>query len=202
MIAIINYGVGNLFSLTSSLDYLNIDNIITSDYSQIRRADRLILPGVGAFPDAYDMLQHFDLVRMICQEAKDAKPILGICLGMQLLFERSYEYGSCPGLGLIPGEICPLSEDLSGNLKVPHIGWNSLKFTKENPLLRNNKEGDYVYYVHSYYAKGCDKSTIATSEYGVDITGAVCRGNVYGTQFHPEKSGEAGLNILRAFASL
>lgn len=202
MIAIIDYGVGNLFSLTGSLDYLNIDNTITGDYNMIRRADRIILPGVGAFPDACEMLQRHDLVKIIQEEAKNGKAILGICLGMQLLFERSYEYGSTPGLGLIPGEVCPLTDDLPGGLKVPHIGWNRLEFTKENPLFQNSREGDYVYYVHSYYAKHCEESTIAVSEYGIDITAAVCRGNVYGTQFHPEKSGEAGLNILKAFASL
>ena len=202
MTAIIDYGVGNLFSLSRSLEYLGLDSVITSDINVIRSADRVILPGVGAFEDAAKKLKEYGLFDEVKDIAKSGKPLLGICLGMQLLFDKSYEFGEHEGLGLIPGEVCPLRGDIPDDLKVPHIGWNSLKLLKDSPLFKYSKEGDYVYYVHSFYAKNCLESTIATSEYGVQVTGAVQKDNVYGTQFHPEKSGEAGLRMLRAFAEL
>ena len=205
MIAIIDYGVGNLFSLKSSLAQLGQDTVVTADPDTIRKADRLILPGVGAFGDAMDKLVATGLVPVIRAEAKK-KPLLGICLGMQLLFEKSYEYGEHTGLGLIPGEVCPLADDLKDpSLKVPHIGWNRLDIVpgRENdPLFKYTKPGEYVYYVHSFYAKNCAANTLAASEYSIPVTGAVKNGLVYGTQFHPEKSGDTGLRMLRAFAEL
>jgi glutamine amidotransferase len=205
MIAIIDYGVGNLFSLKSSLAQLGQDTVVTADPDTIRKADRLILPGVGAFGDAMDKLVATGLVPVIRAEA-EKKPLLGICLGMQLLFEKSYEYGEHTGLGLIPGEVCPLADDLKDpSLKVPHIGWNRLDIVpgRENdPLFKYTKPGEYVYYVHSFYAKNCAANTLAASEYSIPVTGAVKNGLVYGTQFHPEKSGDTGLRMLRAFAEL
>ena len=205
MIAIIDYGVGNLFSLKSSLAQLGQDTVVTADPDTIRKADRLILPGVGAFGDAMDKLVATGLVPIIRAEA-EKKPLLGICLGMQLLFEKSYEYGEHTGLGLIPGEVCPLADDLKDpSLKVPHIGWNRLDIVpgRENdPLFKYTKPGEYVYYVHSFYAKNCAANTLAASEYSIPVTGAVKNGLVYGTQFHPEKSGDTGLRMLRAFAEL
>jgi glutamine amidotransferase len=202
MIAIIDYGVGNLFSLSSSLNYLGLSNAVTSEKNVILAADRIILPGVGAFADAYAKLEATGLISLIKEEAAAGKPLLGICLGMQMLFDKSFEYGVHAGLGFIRGEVCPIAEDLTEPLKVPHIGWNSLHFVKDSPLFKYNKEGDYVYYVHSYYGKNCAESVIATSLYGIEITGAVACGNVFGTQFHPEKSGEAGLRILKAFSEV
>lgn len=202
MIAVIDYGVGNLFSLGSSLSYLGIENKITSQKSDIIKAERIILPGVGAFPDAIKKLREAGLVDVVKEEALNGKPLLGICLGMQMLFDKSYEFGIYEGLGLVKGDICPLQDDLPDGLKVPHIGWNSLDFKKQDPLLRYIKEGAYVYYVHSFYAKNCLEDTIATSEYGIDVTGIVRRGSVYGTQFHPEKSGKVGLGLLQAFAEI
>ena len=202
MIAIIDYGVGNLFSLASSLKSLGLETEVTRDAAAIRAADRIILPGVGAFADAMAKLEATGLVPVIKQEVEH-KPLLGICLGMQLLFEKSYEYGEHTGLGLIPGEVCPLADDLKDpSLKVPHIGWNRLDVLREDPLLEGFTPGSHVYYVHSYYAKGCEPWTLATSGYSIPVTGAVRRENVCGTQFHPEKSGAAGLQILRAFAKL
>ena len=202
MIAIVDYGVGNLFSLRSSLAKLGLEAAVTADPGVIRKADRLILPGVGAFADAMEKLEATGLVPVLQEEAK-TKPLLGICLGMQLLFERSYEYGTHAGLGLIPGEVCPLEPDLTDkSLKVPQIGWNALHIVREDPLFRYIQEGEYVYYVHSYYAKHCAESTLAVSEYSIPVTGAVRCGKVYGTQFHPEKSGDTGLRILKAFAEL
>ena len=205
MIAIMDYGVGNLFSLKSSLAQLGQDTVVTADPDAIRKADRLILPGVGAFGDAMDKLVATGLVPVIRAEA-EKKPLLGICLGMQLLFEKSYEYGEHTGLGLIPGEVCPLADDLKDpSLKVPHIGWNRLDIVpgRENdPLFKYTKPGEYVYYVHSFYAKNCAANTLAASEYSIPVTGAVKNGLVYGTQFHPEKSGDTGLRMLRAFAEL
>lgn len=205
MIAIMDYGVGNLFSLKSSLAQLGQDTVVTADPDTIRKADRLILPGVGAFGDAMDKLVATGLVPVIRAEA-EKKPLLGICLGMQLLFEKSYEYGEHTGLGLIPGEVCPLADDLKDpSLKVPHIGWNRLDIVpgRENdPLFKYTKPGEYVYYVHSFYAKNCAANTLAASEYRIPVTGAVKNGLVYGTQFHPEKSGDTGLRMLRAFAEL
>ena len=202
MIAIVDYGVGNLFSLRSSLAKLGLEAVVTADPEVLRKADRLILPGVGAFADAMAKLEATGLVPVLKEEAAK-KPLLGICLGMQLLFEQSYEYGTHAGLGLIPGEVCPLEPDLTDkSLKVPQIGWNALHIVREDPLFRYIQEGEYVYYVHSYYAKSCAESTLAVSEYSIPVTGAVRCGKVYGTQFHPEKSGDTGLRILKAFAEL
>ena len=202
MIAIIDYGVGNLFSLASSLKSLGLETKVTRDAAAIRAADHIILPGVGAFADAMAKLEATGLVPVIKQEVEH-KPLLGICLGMQLLFEKSYEYGEHAGLGFIQGEVCPLEPDLTDkSLKVPQIGWNALHIVKDDPLFRYIREGEYVYYVHSYYGKNCTESTLATSEYSIPVTGAVRAGKVYGTQFHPEKSGDTGLRILKAFAEL
>ena len=205
MIAIIDYGVGNLFSLKSSLKQLGLEAVVTADADTIRKADRLILPGVGAFADAMAKLEATGLVPVIKEEA-EKKPLLGICLGMQLLFEKSYEYGEHRGLGLIPGAVCPLADDLADPaLKVPHIGWNAMDIVpgrEADPLFKYVKSGEYVYYVHSYYAKYCAASTLVTSDYSIPVTGAVRQGLVYGTQFHPEKSGDTGLRLLKAFAEL
>lgn len=203
MIAVIDYGVGNLFSLSSSLRYLGQDAEVTCDKKVIQNADRVILPGVGAFGDAIKKLESTGLIPVIKEEAKK-KPLLGICLGMQLLFEKSYEYGTHEGLGLIPGEVVSLREDIQDPaLKVPHMGWNALELLQpEDPLFRYIKEGECVYYVHSFYAKNCLKNTLAVSEYGIHVTGTVKNGLVYGTQFHPEKSGDTGLRLLKAFAEI
>lgn len=203
MIAVIDYGVGNLFSLSSSLSYLGLENEITRDPARLETADRIILPGVGAFADAMRKLEETGLVPVLKQQVQK-KPLLGICLGMQLLFDRSFEYGEHAGLGLIPGEVADLRGDLTDPaLKVPHMGWNSLHIVKDDPLFKYFRDGEYVYYVHSFYARNCADSTLGTSQYGnVAVTGAVRRGNVWGTQFHPEKSGDAGLRLLRAFAEL
>lgn len=203
MIAVIDYGVGNLFSLTASLKYLGADTVVTNRSEDIAKADRIILPGVGAFEDAAAKLRATGLVDTIMSETAAGKPMLGICLGMQLLFEESHEYGVHKGLGLIKGTVASIDEDLKKqgitDLKVPHIGWNALEFKADEPLFKYIKQDDCVYYVHSFYGRGCDESTIATSMYGIKITGAVRNGSVYGTQFHPEKSGDVGLKILRAF---
>ena len=206
MIAVIDYGVGNLFSLSSSLAYLGLENKITRSARELDEASHIILPGVGAFGDAMEKLASTGLVPELERQAENGKPLLGICLGMQLLFEKSYEYGEHTGLGLIPGEVCPLADDLKNpSLKVPHIGWNRLDIVpgRENdPLFKYTKPGEYVYYVHSFYAKNCAANTLAASEYSIPVTGAVKNGLVYGTQFHPEKSGDTGLRMLRAFAEL
>lgn len=203
MIAIIDYGVGNLFSLESSFGFIGEEAVVTSDPEVIAKADRLILPGVGAFEDAARKLRESGLDRVVIREAKAGKPLLGICLGMQMLFEKSYEYGEHEGLGLIKGSVKAIRDVVSDDLKVPHIGWNSLQFGKEkSPLFKYLKEGDYVYFVHSYYGADCEDSVIATTEYGATLTAAVASGNVYGTQFHPEKSGDVGLAILRAFCEM
>lgn len=203
MIAIIDYGVGNLFSLTASLNHLGAETIVTKNKEDIIAADRIILPGVGAFEDAIAKLRATGLVDTIMEETAKGKPLLGICLGMQLLFEESHEYGVHEGLGLIKGTIASITEDMNEaditGLKVPHMGWNPLSFADDEPLFKYIKQGDSVYYVHSFYGKNCEANTIATSEYGIKITGAVRNGSVYGTQFHPEKSGAVGLDILRAF---
>lgn len=203
MIAVIDYGVGNLFSLTASLKYLGAETVVTNRSEDIEKADRIILPGVGAFEDAATKLRATGLVDTIMKETAAGKPLLGICLGMQLLFEESHEYGVHKGLGLIKGTVASIDEDLKEqgitDLKVPHIGWNALDFKADEPLFKYIKQGDCVYYVHSFYGRDCEESTIATSMYGIKITGAVRNGSVYGTQFHPEKSGDVGLNILRAF---
>ena len=203
MIAVIDYGVGNLFSLTASLKYLGAETVVTNRSEDIEKADRIILPGVGAFEDAAAKLRATGLVDTIMKETAAGKPLLGICLGMQLLFEESHEYGVHKGLGLIKGTVVSIDEDLKKqgitDLKVPHIGWNALDLKEDEPLFKYIKQGDCVYYVHSFYGRDCEESTIATSMYGIKITGAVRNGSVYGMQFHPEKSGDVGLNILRAF---
>ncbi len=203
MIAIVDYGVGNLFSLRSSLKALGLEAEVTGDAAALRAADRIILPGVGAFGDAKAKLDATGLVPVLRAEA-EKKPLLGICLGMQLLFDKSFEYGEHPGLGLVPGQVVDLRRDLTDQtLKVPHMGWNSLRIVKDDPLFRYFRDGEYVYYVHSFYARDCADSTLGTSQYGdVAVTGVVRRGNVWGTQFHPEKSGDAGLRLLKAFAEL
>ena len=203
MIAIVDYGVGNLFSLASSVKSLGLEVTVTRNAADLRAADHILLPGVGAFADAMDKLTATGLVPVLKEETKHT-PLLGICLGMQLLFDKSYEFGEHEGLGLIPGQVCPLAPDLTDPaLKVPHIGWNALDITRpDDPLFKYVQNGEYVYYVHSFYAKDCAASTLATSEYSIPVTGAVRRGLVYGTQFHPEKSGNTGLRLLKAFAEL
>lgn len=201
MIAIVDYGVGNLFSLQSSLDKIGQKAQITSDKAEIMAAERVILPGVGAFGDAAQKLKASGIGAMIKQFAESGRPVLGICLGMQLLFERSFEYGEHGGLSLLKGEVVPLKGQIGG-LRIPHMGWNGLHFTRKSALFKYVEEGDYVYFVHSFHAQRCEDSLIATTEYGLPVTAAVGRGNVYGTQFHPEKSGETGLKILKAFAEL
>jgi len=200
MIAIVNYGVGNLYSLKSSLDSLGIATVVTGDAEEIRKCDKIILPGVGAFRDAAQSLKNYGLDSVIIEEAKKGKPIMGICLGMQMLFEKSYEYGEYNGLGLIKGSVRPIADVIPKDLKIPHIGWNALKFVEpKSPIFKYLNDGDCVYFVHSYYGAECSDSVIATSEYGADITAAVAKDNVFGCQFHPEKSGEVGLKILKAF---
>ena len=202
MIAIVDYGVGNLFSLRSSLSCLGLESKLTADPGELRAADRIILPGVGAFGDAMDKLKDTGLVPLIREESQK-KPLLGICLGMQLLFDESCEYGRHEGLGFVPGRIASLAEDLEDKrLKVPHIGWNALRIIQDDPLFKYVRDGEYVYYVHSFYGRDCAESTLATSEYGLTVTGVVRRGLVWGTQFHPEKSGDTGLRLLRAFGEL
>ena len=198
-----DYGVGNLFSLQSSLRSLGLETEVTGEADHLRAADRIILPGVGAFGDARGKLDATGLVPVLLEEA-GRKPLLGICLGMQLLFDRSFEYGEHPGLGLVPGDVVFLGENLTDKrLKVPHMGWNSLEILRDDPLFRYFENGEYVYYVHSFYARNCRDSTLGISRYGdAAVTGAVRRANVWGVQFHPEKSGAAGLRLLRAFAEL
>ena len=202
MIAIIDYGVGNLFSLSSSLRMIGADAVITGDPEVIKGCERLILPGVGAFGDAMEKLKADGLDRLIKEEAQGGKPLLGICLGMQLLFGKSYEFGEHEGLGLIKGSVVPLEGRIPKDLKIPHIGWNSLKLYGDCPIFKNIKNGDFVYFVHSFFAEGCGESLAATTEYGTEICAAASNKNVYGCQFHPEKSGETGLAILRAFCSM
>ena len=202
MIAIIDYGVGNLYSLTSSFRFIGADVTVTSDVDVIRSADKLVLPGVGAFEDAREKLRASGLDKVIMEEAGKGKPVMGICLGMQMLFERSFEYGCHEGLGILKGHVLPLRGYVDDGLKIPHIGWNALRIRKENPLLKYCKNGESVYFVHSYHVCDCEDSVIATAEYGKEVTAAVAKDNVMGCQFHPEKSGETGLNILRAFCEL
>lgn len=202
MIRIIDYGVGNLFSLRSSLRAIGIDADYTGDPAEIRKADKLILPGVGAFRDAREALRSTGLDRVVQEEAGKGKPLMGICLGMQMLFDRSYEYGEYEGLGLIPGEIVPMEGRIPKKLPIPHIGWNELMLKQPSPLMKNTANGDYVYFVHSYYAETPAEYVIATTDYGVEMTAAVQKDNVYGCQFHPEKSSEVGLSILKAFCEL
>lgn len=202
MIRIIDYGVGNLFSLRSSLRAIGIDADYTGNPAEIRKADKLILPGVGAFRDAREALRSTGLDRVVQEEAGKGKPLMGICLGMQMLFDRSYEYGEYEGLGLIPGEIVPMEGRIPKDLPIPHIGWNELMLKQPSPLMKNTANGDYVYFVHSYYAETPAEYVIAATDYGVEMTAAVQKDNVYGCQFHPEKSSEVGLSILKAFCEL
>ena len=205
MLAVVDYGVGNLFSLTCSLRAVGVEAAVTGDEAVLARADRVILPGVGAFGDAADALRRTGLDQAVLREAERGKPLLGICLGMQLLFDYSTEYGRHRGLGLIPGSVRAIRPEVPRSYKVPHMGWNALRFPKDrppSPLFRYIQEGDCVYFVHSYAGTDCEEHTIATAEYGPELTAAVARDNVYGVQFHPEKSGPVGLNILKAFCEL
>ena len=203
MVAIVDYGVGNLFSLKSSFAAIGEEVAVTSDSTVLAAAERIILPGVGAFGDAAAKLRESGLDRVVIEQARAGKPLMGICLGMQLLFERGFEYGEHEGLGLIKGEIRPIADVIPGELKIPHIGWNALHFGEnKHPLFRYLKEGDFVYFVHSYYGANCAESVIATAEYGAELTAAVAFGNVMGCQFHPEKSGTVGLNILKSFCEM
>jgi glutamine amidotransferase len=201
MIVIVDYGVGNLFSLTSSLRFLGLDCLVTNKREELLRAEKIILPGVGAFGDAMTKLIETGLVDTIKEQA-GIKPLLGICLGMQLLFDKSFEHAETEGLGLIPGTVAPLAEDIKPNLKVPHMGWNRLEIVREDPIFNYFDSGEWVYYVHSYYAKCAQENILGVSEYGVMVTGLVRSGLVYGAQFHPEKSGSAGLRILKAFSEI
>ena len=202
MIAIVDYGVGNLFSLCSSFAAVGADAVVTADPAVIRSAEKIILPGVGAFGDAAAKLRESGLGEVVVEEAKRGKPLMGICLGMQLLFEKSFEYGEHDGLSLIPGVIRPIADVIPKDLKIPHIGWNPLHIHRQSPLLKYVKEGDCVYFVHSFYAADCDDALLASAEYGAELTAAVAKGNVFGCQFHPEKSGNVGLSILRAFCEM
>ena len=202
MIAIVDYGVGNLFSLQSSFAAIGAEVTVTADPQVLRAADKIILPGVGAFEDAAKKLRESGLADLLTELAAQGKPLMGICLGMQLLFEKSYEYGCHEGLGLIPGAVRPIADVAPKELKIPHIGWNPLIFKKDSGIFANIKNGDCVYFVHSFYATDCSESVIATCEYGAELTAAVAKDNVYGCQFHPEKSGKVGLAILKAFVEL
>ncbi|MBQ7096798.1 MAG: imidazole glycerol phosphate synthase subunit HisH [Clostridia bacterium] len=203
MIAIVDYGVGNLFSLKSSMEAIGAETVVTGDAHVIKSAEKIILPGVGAFEDAIAKLRSTGLDLVIKEEAGKGKPLMGICLGMQMLLEKSFEYGEFEGLGLIKGEVRCIDEVIPKELKIPHIGWNSLKFKGEkHPIFKYINEGDFVYFVHSFYGAKCAENTIATAEYGAELTAAVANKNVCGCQFHPEKSGNVGLNILRAFCEM
>lgn len=202
MVAIIDYGVGNLFSLLSSFSAIGEKAVATADKAVIKNADRIILPGVGAFSDAAKKLYESGTYELILEEAANGKPLLGICLGMQLLFDKSYEYGEHNGLGLIKGSVRPISEFIPKGYKIPHIGWNGLIFKKETPIFKYIKNGDFVYFVHSYHGCECDESATAVTEYGGYLTASVQSDNVFGTQFHPEKSGTTGLKILKAFTEI
>ena len=202
MIAIVDYGVGNLFSLRSSLRTLGQDAVVTGDADEIRRADRVILPGVGAFGDAADKLRETGLDQTVLEIARDGKPLMGICLGMQLLFEKGFEFGEHDGLGLLKGQIVPMQGTIPAGLKIPQMGWNALIVRRPHPLLRDIREGDCVYFVHSDYAAGCEDSLVATCDYGRELTAMAAKDNVMGCQFHPEKSGPVGLSILKAFCEV
>ena len=203
MVAIIDYGVGNLFSLRCSLEKIGADVCVTSDPDCIRRSDKLLLPGVGAFEDAANKLRSGGLDQLVCEEAEKGKPLLGICLGMQMLFEKSFEYGEHPGLGLLKGQVISMAGKIPDNLPVPHIGWNSLHLLQPDcPLFRHIQENDFVYFVHSYFAADCEDSLAATTQYEAELTAVVAKDNVFGCQFHPEKSGAVGLSILKAFCDL
>ena len=205
MIAIVDYGVGNIFSLYSSFKYIGAEVVLTSDPEEIKKADKIILPGVGAFADAAKKLRDSGLADVVVDEVKNGKPLLGICLGMQMLFERSFEYGEHKGLGLIKGDIVSMEGVVPANYKIPHIGWNGLHFPKDkakSDIFKYINENDCVYFVLSYFGANCDESVIATTEYGAELTAAVAYKNVYGVQFHPEKSGEVGMKILKAFCEM
>ena len=202
MVAIVDYGVGNLFSLECSLNAIGAEVTVTADPAVLRSADQVLLPGVGAFGDAAEKLHATGLDAVLKELAAEGKPLLGICLGMQLLFEKGYEYGEHEGLGLIKGSVVPMEGVIPKDLKIPHIGWNALKFKNPSALFQNIKDGDCVYFVHSFYAADCDENLIATAEYGAELTAAVANKNVFGCQFHPEKSGTVGLSILKAFTQL
>ena len=202
MIAIIDYGVGNLFSLKSSFASLGIEAEVTADPEKIDRAERIVLPGVGAFGDAADKLRSGGLWDLVTEQAKSGKPFLGICLGMQLLLEESFEFGHHQGLGLVPGKVVPISGVIPEDLKIPQMGWNALRFTNDSPIFSGTAEGEHMYFVHSFYCDSPAENVTAVCEYGTYLTAAVQNGNVFGTQFHPEKSGPAGLRILRAFSEV
>ena len=199
MIGIIDYGVGNLFSLRSSFAALGAEAFVSGDPAELGKADRLVLPGVGAFGDAAQKLRSSGLEGFVKAQAAAGKPLLGICLGMQLLFEKSFEYGEHEGLGLLRGRVVGMSGRLPAELKIPHMGWNALRLTKSAKLL---EEGSYVYFVHSFYAEGCEDSLAAVTDYGIPITAAVEKDNIFGCQFHPEKSGNTGLAILKKFCEV
>ena len=202
MVAIVDYGVGNLFSLECSLNAIGADVTVTADPEILKQADQVLLPGVGAFEDAARKLHESGLDAVIKDLAKSGKPLLGICLGMQMLFEKSYEYGEHEGLGLIPGKVISMDSIVPVDYKIPHIGWNALRVKQACPIFKDIKEGDCVYFVHSYFATDCDPYITATAEYGPDLTAAVAHKNIFGCQFHPEKSGTVGLAILKAFTEL
>ena len=202
MIAIVDYGVGNLFSLEQSFHAIGAEVVITADPEILRSADKLLLPGVGAFGDAAAKLKESGLGDVVVEQAHNGKPLLGICLGMQLLFDEGFEYGCHKGLGLIHGKVKPIADVIGKELKIPHMGWNALQFTRESKLFSKIADGDFVYFVHSYYACECDDAVIATAEYSAPLTAAVAKDNVFGCQFHPEKSGSVGLEILRAFSEM
>ncbi len=203
MVAIIDYGVGNLFSLKSSFASIGVDATVSADPETLRAADRLILPGVGAFGDAAAKLRDSGLDKVLLEEVAKGKPLMGICLGMQMLFDVSFEYGEHKGLGLIPGEIRPIADVIPEELPIPQIGWNALRIKGEkHPIFKYINDGDCVYFVHSYYGANCSESVIADTEYGAYLTAAVAKDNVCGCQFHPEKSGKVGLAILKAFCEM
>ncbi len=202
MLVIIDYGVGNLHSVKSALDFLGIENKVSRDKKEIEEADALILPGVGAFGDAMGALENTGLIPTIKEFVANGKKLLGICLGAQLLYEKGFELGEFDGLGFIKGSVVPFRGVINKDLKIPHMGWNPLDFKKADPILKYVKEGEQVYYVHSFYIKSDGKEVVASSEYDIDVPGIVCYGNVYGMQFHPEKSGNTGLNLLKAFGEL
>ena len=199
MVGIIDYGVGNLFSLRSSFAAIGVEAFVSGAPSELAKADRLILPGVGAFGDAADKLRKSGLDAFVKAQAAAGKPLMGICLGMQLLFERSYEYGDHEGLGLLKGQVVGMSGRLPEGLKIPHMGWNALKLEKDAKLL---EEGSYVYFVHSFYAENGADSIAAVTDYGIPIPAAVEKDNIFGCQFHPEKSGNVGLEILKKFCEV
>ena len=203
MVAIIDYGVGNLFSLASSFKAIGAEAVVTSDPEVIRAADKILLPGVGAFGDAAAKLRESGLDKVLLEEAAKGKPVMGICLGMQMLLDVSFEYGEHKGLGLVSGEIRPIADVIPKELPIPQIGWNALRLKGEkHPIFKYVNDGDFVYFVHSYYGANCDESVIADTEYGAYLTAAVAKGNVCGCQFHPEKSGKVGLSILKAFCEM